>query len=184
MGKAAKQSRVKKVLKFPVRLLVKARDFYVNGMSQLADQMRYNAVATVGCPAHIGSAALPRSFSAGGGSTNSRSDYSELIRAASVRDHLGNKSVSQKQGPAAAGKDFSGKGKVRGGAGKVPRSCSVGLGRIEEEKSGELGEDYTSIGSGAFHRSRSCAVSAAGGVLAGTRTGKFQKPVAITAALA
>ncbi|CAI0405514.1 unnamed protein product [Linum tenue] len=143
-------------------------------MSQLADQMRYDAVATVGCPAHIGSAALPRSFSAGGGSANSRSDYSELIRAASVRDHLGSKSVSQKQG----------KGKVRGGAGKVPRSYSVGLGRIEEEKSGELGEDYTSIGSGAFHRSRSCAVSAAGGVLAGIRTGKFQKPVAIATALA
>ncbi|CAI0405512.1 unnamed protein product [Linum tenue] len=124
-------------------------------MSQLADQMRYDAVAT-----------LPRSFSAGGGSANSRSDYSELIRAASVRDHLGRK------------------GKVRGGAGKVPRSYSVGLGRIEEEKSGELGEDYTSIGSGAFHRSRSCAVSAAGGVLAGIRTGKFQKPVAIATALA
>ncbi|CAL1385550.1 unnamed protein product [Linum trigynum] len=170
MGKGAKQSsRVKKMLKFPVKLLVKARDFYVTGMSQLSDHMRYDAVATMGCPTPY-TAGLPRSYSVGGGgSTNSRSDYSELIRTASLRSN--NRSVSQKQGVISSGMI-----KVSGEAGKVSRSYSVGLGRIdEEEKSGEFGEDRAAS-SDAFRRSRSCAVSATGGVLARTATaGKFRQ---------
>ncbi|CAI0430546.1 unnamed protein product [Linum tenue] len=169
MGKGtAKQCRVKKVLQFPARLLVRARDFYVNGMSQLSDQMRCGAVSNMGCPAHMGTAALPRSFSVGSGSTNPGSDYSELIRAASVR-----------QSPAAV-KASSGMVNVNsGGAGKVSRSYSVGLGRIEEEeKCDGLGEDDFTFSPVAFHRSRSCAVSAAGGVLGKTTTGRFQKTVA------
>ncbi|CAI0439378.1 unnamed protein product [Linum tenue] len=113
-------------------------------MSQLSDHLRYDAVAT-----------LPRSYSVGGGggSTNSRSDYSELIRTDSVRGMI----------------------KVSGGSGKVSRSYSVGLGRIEEEKSGDFGEDRAAS-SDAFRRSRSCAVSATGGVFARTATaGKFRQ---------
>ncbi|CAL1380894.1 unnamed protein product [Linum trigynum] len=180
MGKGAKQCRVKKVLQFPARLLVKARDFYVNGMSQLSDQMRCGAVSNMGCPAHMGTAALPRSFSAGSGSTNSGSDYSELIRATSVRDNLvgGSRSmVSRELQGAAAVKASSGVVNVNsGGAGKVSRSYSVGLGRIEEEeKCDGLGEDDFTFSPVAFHRSKSCAVSAAGGVLAGRRRVGFRR---------
>ncbi|CAI0439379.1 unnamed protein product [Linum tenue] len=118
-------------------------------MSQLSDHLRYDAVATMGCPTPY-TASLPRSYSVGGGggSTNSRSDYSELIRTDSVR---GNNRR------------------------KVSRSYSVGLGRIEEEKSGDFGEDRAAS-SDAFRRSRSCAVSATGGVFARTATaGKFRQ---------
>ncbi|CAI0439380.1 unnamed protein product [Linum tenue] len=138
-------------------------------MSQLSDHLRYDAVATMGCPTPY-TASLPRSYSVGGGggSTNSRSDYSELIRTDSVRGN--NRSVSQKQGVISSGMI-----KVSGGSGKVSRSYSVGLGRIEEEKSGDFGEDRAAS-SDAFRRSRSCAVSATGGVFARTATaGKFRQ---------
>ncbi|GER28865.1 hypothetical protein STAS_04693 [Striga asiatica] len=68
-----KESKLVRYIKGPIRILARARDFYVNSLTGCADHVAY-AGAT------LQPAALPRSFS-----TSSAHDTAELIRIASVR---------------------------------------------------------------------------------------------------
>ncbi|KAK3021913.1 hypothetical protein RJ639_045207 [Escallonia herrerae] len=116
-----------------MRVLSKARDFYIRSMSECAGQVGFGASMGMGCPTpHISS--LPRSFSVGSTSSSYDQDFRELVRAASTRS-LGGKvdlEFRQRQSPAS-------------GVNVVPRSQSVAVGRIDEDKPCEFGEDFKSL---------------------------------------
>lgn len=120
-----KESKLSKYLKAPLRFLTKARDMYVQGMIKCSAQLSY-VDASMGCPTGQ-LCTLPRSFSVNSASRSSASDqdFKELIRAASLRSY-GN---CVHFGDAAAMKN-------------MPRSRSVGIGRIDENKPCEFGDHY------------------------------------------
>ncbi|CAA0841072.1 Unknown protein [Striga hermonthica] len=72
-NRVGKESKLVRYIKGPIRILARARDFYVTSLTGCADQVAY-AGAT------FQPAALPRSFS-----TSSAHDTTELIRIASAR---------------------------------------------------------------------------------------------------
>ncbi|KAJ0026021.1 hypothetical protein Pint_08627 [Pistacia integerrima] len=143
------QSKFMRFIRMPFRVLGKARDFYVRSLTEYAAKGNYGGQFP----------SLPKSFSVGASRSNASEDYSELIRAASVRS-MGHRNevdllIHQHlmQSAANRSKEF-------------PKSSSVGMkfmGRIEEEKSCDLEDsvdgkrnksDYNK-----FPRSRSVAVS-------------------------
>ncbi|CAA7404298.1 unnamed protein product [Spirodela intermedia] len=131
-GQGQKRSVFIRIVKAPLWVLCQARDLYVSSMTGCAGRVNYGAMAYSGGPAGI-----PRSFSfqQGRSSCSSEDDLRELMRVAS-------------QGA---------KGSLnRGGPGIVPRSQSVGIGRIDEDKPCEFGAEAMA---GPFYpRSRSYAV--------------------------
>ncbi|KAA8531550.1 hypothetical protein F0562_006259 [Nyssa sinensis] len=152
--KPSKETRLSRCLKAPIRLLIKARDFYVQSTSECAGRVGYGTV--MGCPtAQIST--LPNSFSVNSSkSSNSDEDYRELVRIASTRS-LGNKieldllrRQQSRQSPTS-------------GMNVVPRSQSVGIGRIDEDKPCEIEEDIK-VKTDIYPRSRSYAVSKQNGV--------------------
>lgn len=137
----SKGSKLTRYMKAPLRFLVKLKDMYVNGMIQCSRDFAYVDHATMGCPTQLYS--FPRSFSVNSTtSTTSDDDFKELVRAASlrIRDEncvkLGSKAM------------------------KVPRSRSVGIGRIEEDEVCEFGvDDNIKVDKPLLYsRSRSCAI--------------------------
>ncbi|XP_054810793.1 uncharacterized protein LOC129312189 [Prosopis cineraria] len=155
--KAIKQRKLSWYMKAPIRFLSKARDLYVNGMNRCSPH--FNSIdTTFGCPA-AHPLVLPRSFSVGSAASESASDdYRELVRANTVpyRHRAGldlspQKQTSPSQAPAKASKMA------------VPRSRSVGIGRIDEDKPCEFEDDLKTKPS--IHgRSRSHAVRRSAGV--------------------
>ncbi|KAI3669742.1 hypothetical protein L6452_41121 [Arctium lappa] len=133
--KPQKPTIIIRVLKAPVRAICKIRDLYISGM--------YSCAAGMGGPVSAHTSGLPKSYS----TTSSRNDdFAELMRIASTRS-LGSR----------LGTDFSG-GQQTPPAPVVPRSQSVAIGRIDEEKSCEFGDDFR-LNSEMFPRSRSHAVT-------------------------
>jgi len=132
-------SKLARYMKAPLRFLVKVKDMYVNGMIQCSRDFSYVDPATMGCPTQLYS--FPRSFSVNSTtSTTSDDDFKELVRVASrrIRDEnrveLGSKAM------------------------KVPRSHSVGIGRIEEDEVCEFeDDDNIKVKPLLYSRSRSCA---------------------------
>ncbi|XVE82954.1 hypothetical protein DITRI_Ditri16bG0046700 [Diplodiscus trichospermus] len=149
--KGSKQSKLSRYLKAPIRILIKARDFYIKSMTEYSDRIGYGTV--MGCPTGQVNT-LPRSYSVSTAkSTDGDEDFRELIRAASTRS-LGNKVQSEllrrqqaRQSPNSST-----------GANNMPRSHSVGIGRIDEDKPCEFEEDIK-VMTDVFPRSRSCAVT-------------------------
>ena len=148
--KGCKESKLRRYLKAPIRILIKARDFYVKSMTEYSDGVGYATV--MGCPTgQVNS--LPRSCSVGSTkSGNGDDDLRELIRAASTRS-LGNKvqlellkKQQARQSPNSTG------------AKNMPRSHSVGIGRIDEDKPCDFEEDIK-VKTDVFPRSRSYAVT-------------------------
>ncbi|KAK1301072.1 hypothetical protein QJS10_CPB13g00097 [Acorus calamus] len=134
------QNRFVRYMKAPLRALVRARDFYVKSMTGCAGRAQYGAV--VGCPG-MAMSTLPRSFSTNsyGGRSNDDEDYSELVRVASIKKVAD--SLRAKSG-----------GGVRG----VPRSRSVAIGRIDEDKTYDGEEVVGAAAARKYPRSRSQAV--------------------------
>ncbi|KAK1422066.1 hypothetical protein QVD17_24932 [Tagetes erecta] len=136
-NKSQKPSMAIRVLKAPARVVFKIRDLYVSSM--------YSCAAGMGAgPTGPYTSGLPKSYS----TTSSRTDedFAELMRIASTRISLGNK-LDHDQ--------FLGRQEKA----VVPRSQSVAIGRIDEEKSCHFGHDITGLNSEMFPRSRSHAVS-------------------------
>lgn len=157
MMKTKSHNRLMRILSLPVRVLSRARDFYVRSMTDYADRVGYG---NLGCPGgHY--PALPRSFSVSVASrSNENDDLKELIRAASARrfgDRIDVDAMLRKAG--------AGSSKVMA----LPKSCSVGMGRIDEDEPCEFeGEGVGKVKGGGdllYPRSRSCAV--------GSRTNGF-----------
>ncbi|KAJ0040665.1 hypothetical protein Pint_27864 [Pistacia integerrima] len=133
-------------------MLIKARDLYVEGMTDWSEKIALGTA--MGCPTGQVNMGLPRSYSVNSSKSSSNNeDMRELIRAASTRS-LGNRTDSDLlQRQVQASKSGSNKK-------KMPRSFSVGIGRIDEEHACDFEEDDVKVkkNSNLFQRSRSYAV--------------------------
>ncbi|XP_022741293.1 uncharacterized protein LOC111292918 [Durio zibethinus] len=147
--KASKESKLSRYLKAPLRFLIKARDFYIKSMTEYSDRIGYGTV--MGCPTgQINT--VPRSYSVSSTkSGNGDDDLRELVRAASTRS-LSNKVQL----------DLHRRQQARlsptTGANNMPRSYSVGIGRIDEDKPCDFEEDIK-VKTDVFPRSKSYAVT-------------------------
>ncbi|XVF59237.1 hypothetical protein PTKIN_Ptkin07bG0260000 [Pterospermum kingtungense] len=150
----SKESKLSRYLKAPIRILIKARDFYIKSMTEYSDRIGYGTV--MGCPTGQVNT-LPRSYSVSSTKSSNRDDdFRELVRAASTRS-LGNKVRSEllqrqqaRQSP----------NSTVNGANNMPRSRSVGIGRIDEDKPcDEFEDDVKVVKTDVFPRSRSYAVT-------------------------
>ncbi|KAK9066989.1 hypothetical protein SSX86_014313 [Deinandra increscens subsp. villosa] len=132
--KSRKPSIAIKVLKAPLRAVCKIRDLYISTM--------FSCAAGMGGPTGPYTSGLPKSFS----TTSSRrtdDDFVELMRIASTR------SLGRRLDPEfLAGQEPP----------VVPRSQSVAIGRIDEDKTCDFGDDFR-LNNMMFPRSRSHAVS-------------------------
>lgn len=148
-NKGIKESRLRKIVKVPIRLLSKARDFYVRGMNEYNNHFAL-ADAAMGCPAPT-TVVLPRSFSTRSAESSAAADdYRELVRAVSVKTY-------------GVVLDIPAASPVRAAQTVVPRSRSVRIGRIDEDKPCDFKGDIEARP--LIARSRSHAV--------GGRTGLF-----------
>ncbi|KAI3417377.1 uncharacterized protein J3R85_014505 [Psidium guajava] len=148
-------NRFVRIITIPLRALTKARDLYVRGLNY-ADRVH----GGVGCPAGQLSA-MPRSFSVSSSRPSSEADdLGELIRAASARN-FGNKIDVDALLRQQQQRHLKQRPSSDWGPKVLPKSCSVAMGRIDEEEPSEFGDDG---GVGAkkvdllFPRSRSYAV--------------------------
>ncbi|XP_065875893.1 uncharacterized protein [Euphorbia lathyris] len=136
-----KKRKLSRLIKAPLKLLVKARDLYIIGMGGIG--------GVIGSPTGLVVNTLPKSYSVNSlKSSNYNDDYRELVRAASARglsNH--NKDLLQRQQSKNS----------RGNNNNMPRSFSVGIGRIAEEKICDF-DDEILVKPGVFSRSRSYAV--------------------------
>ncbi|KAJ6420297.1 hypothetical protein OIU84_030251 [Salix udensis] len=81
--RSSKESKLKKILKMPLKILTSARDFYMKGLTEYSDQ-----VCVMSCPAgNLNN--MPRSHSVSSTRSNRfDDDYRELLRAASTRSNM------------------------------------------------------------------------------------------------
>lgn len=140
------QNKFVRFITLPIRILVKTKDFYVRSMTSCAQGVGVGQ-------AMGGGVALPKSFSVNSSRCNEGDDLSELIRAASARTSVDGIDVEMilKQQAAQTTTVAGSKG--------LPKSCSVGMGRIDEDTPC----DFEEAGAGAkadliYPRSRSYAV--------------------------
>lgn len=139
-NKSSKESRIKKCIKAPIRVLIKARDCYVHSLMDCSGKIGYGSV--MGVPQI---SALPRSFSVNSSVSSSRDeDFRELVRIAS-RKSLVDKAKAELL-------------RQKSISNVVPRSRSVAIGRIDEDKPCDFGDEVI-VNTDVFKRSRSCAVS-------------------------
>ncbi|THG18795.1 uncharacterized protein LOC114263275 [Camellia sinensis] len=145
--KGSKESKLSRVLKSPFRVLTKARDFYIQSMSQCAGNFEY--AGAMGCPTGQIST-LPKSFSVSSTNSSNSEDLRDLVRIASTRS-LNNKVQAEL---------LRRQQSMKTGAVKVvPRSHSAGgIGRIDEEEACEFDQDVK-VNVGAYPRSKSHAVT-------------------------
>ncbi|KAI3777170.1 hypothetical protein L1987_46966 [Smallanthus sonchifolius] len=131
--KTQKPSIAIRVLKAPVTVVSKIRDLYISSM--------YSCAAGMGGPTGPYTSGVPRSYSTASSRTDE--DFVELMRIASTR------SLGSRLDPEVHGRQQTA---------VVPRSQSVAIGRIDEEKASDFGDDFR-LNSEMFPRSRSHAVS-------------------------
>ncbi|KAL1540314.1 hypothetical protein AAHA92_24684 [Salvia divinorum] len=148
-SKAGQQKRFMRIITVPVRALSRARDFYVRSLSDYADKMNYgnNAMAI---PVTAQVTTLPRSFTVTSGR---REAEPGLVRAASAR------SVGDRAEIESFIKQQMGAGPGPGPKGMPPRSGSVAMGRIDEDRACVYSGEDNNV-SNMFPRSRSHAVTA------------------------
>ncbi|KAL6995328.1 hypothetical protein U1Q18_005467 [Sarracenia purpurea var. burkii] len=155
-SKASNQNKFLRLLTLPIRVLSKARDFYVRSLTNCSEKISYgNATGIPSGQISI----LPKSFSVSSSMSDSGDDLRELVRATSTR-RLDNsvemdlymqrrQQVSRPPLPP-----------LPTAAAKVPRSCSVGMGRIDEDRPCDFGEDAVNVRPDlVYPRSRSYAVT-------------------------
>ncbi|XP_051150449.1 uncharacterized protein LOC127264902 [Andrographis paniculata] len=119
--RGTQHNRFLRVISIPYRALCKVRDFYVNS---IIDCTNSNVVGVRGASQ---AAPLPRSFSrASSARSDDSEDFRELVRAASASWRSSRLDAELKMRAAAAGD-----GEKRS---LPPRSVSVGMGRIDEER--------------------------------------------------
>ncbi|XP_010475873.1 PREDICTED: uncharacterized protein LOC104755225 [Camelina sativa] len=130
------QNKFLRIISTPLRALGKARDLYVRSMTGCAAKTHYSSAASASFPRSRSTSSAAFSSSASSRRTTDfgiDEDYSELVRAASVRS-LGHKSeidmlIQEK---------LQQQKQQRQGGG-LPKSSSVGMARIEEDEEAEEG---------------------------------------------
>ena len=144
-SKGQGQNKFIRIISTPIRVLGKARDMYVRSITKCGHNMNYsNPVDAAGR-----FTALPRSYSAATSMSGGDSeDFAELMRAASARTLVNRIDVDlvlkQQQQPV--------------GSNGLPKSVSVGMGRIDEDKPYDLGEGDVPVVPDPYPRSKSYAV--------------------------
>lgn len=148
-----KKNKLVWMIATPFRVLGKARDMYVSSITKCGHNMNYsNPVDAAGR-----FQALPRSYSAATSRSDNNEDFAELLRAASART-LGNRiDVDLVLKQKAQARPVSSNG--------LPKSTSVGMGRIDEDTPYDLGEGEVPVVPKAYPRSRSYAVGMTSAVL-------------------
>ncbi|KAJ4714695.1 Usher syndrome type-1C protein-binding protein [Melia azedarach] len=148
-------NRLTKYVKKSVKMLMKARDCYIQSMSQCSDTVVFSTA--MGCPTgHINT--LPRSYSVSSTRSSKDEDFRELLRVASTKS-LGKKidlEFQKRQQLARQSPTPS------PGTNKMPRSHStgIGIGRIDEDKPCDFEDDLKARpGANLYPRSKSYAVS-------------------------
>ncbi|XP_059643791.1 uncharacterized protein LOC132285617 [Cornus florida] len=124
---STKETKLSRYLKTPIKVLRKARDWYIQSMTQCAGKVSHDNV--MGCPTAQVST-LPKSFSVNSSKSSNDEDFRELIKIASTRS-LGNKielDLLRRQ------QSLLQQYPVTGGVDVVPRSQSVGIEMIDEDK--------------------------------------------------
>ncbi|XVE95048.1 hypothetical protein REPUB_Repub02eG0062900 [Reevesia pubescens] len=113
----------------PFKALCKAKDLYVRSLTSCASRVSYGQSSGDYTGQYPG---LPRSFSASSAISKDNEDLRELIRAASVRSlgHSNEVEMFLQQ-----------QLRLQMGSKGLPKSSSVGMGRIDEEKSCEFEEN-------------------------------------------
>ncbi|TKY74960.1 hypothetical protein E2542_SST03725 [Spatholobus suberectus] len=152
-GKEQKQNKLVRMITTPFRVLGKARDMYVRSITKCGHNMNYsNPVDAAGR-----FEALPRSYSTAT-SRSDNEDFAELLRAASARtlvDRIDVDLVLKQQ--QAQARPVSSNG--------LPKSTSVGMGRIDEDTPYDLGQGDVPVVPKSYPRSRSYAVGKTSAVL-------------------
>ncbi|CAA7024085.1 unnamed protein product [Microthlaspi erraticum] len=164
-----KQNRLLRIITMPLKVLGKARDLYIRSITGCAARTHYSSADAVSIP-------FPRSRSTSSAFSSSASsrtrlsdyddDYSELIRAASVRS-LGHKNetdmfIQQRQSNhVAVGAVASVAATAKG---RLPKSSSVGMkmARIEEDDEEGSLKNQKKGSAFLYPRSRSSAVTIRG----------------------
>jgi hypothetical protein len=140
-----KSSRLMRILTLPIRALIKAKDNYVNSMNNLATPTTYGSF--MGLPGAAG-ASRSSSVKSSSSSTYHTEDLAELIRSASVSATASlsrNSSTSSNNDTSSMSltdiymikkqlQEMKQPDSTKNmGSRKVPRSFSVGMGKIDED---------------------------------------------------
>ncbi|XP_059459676.1 uncharacterized protein LOC132189146 [Corylus avellana] len=143
------QNRFVRFITIPFRLLGKTKDLYVRSMTSCAQGVGHSQSMGSGV-------ALPKSFSVSSSRCSDDDDLKELIRAASTRtlvDRIDVDMILKQQAAQSA--------VMMAGSRGLPKSSSVGMGKIDEDRPC----DFEEVGVGAgkadlfYPRSRSYAVT-------------------------
>ncbi|XP_022772925.1 uncharacterized protein LOC111315468 [Durio zibethinus] len=113
----------------PFRALGKARDLYVRSLTSCASRVSCGQGSADYTGQYSG---LPRSFSTSSTTSNDNEDLRELVRAASVRS-LGHRNEVEMF--------LQQQLRLQMGSKGLPKSCSIGMGRIDEDKPCEFEEN-------------------------------------------
>ncbi|KAM7514432.1 hypothetical protein LguiA_004015 [Lonicera macranthoides] len=146
----------------PIRVLSKAKNFYIKSMHKWAEGASNGNLMSGPTVGHF--SALPKSFSVGSSRSDDREELRELVRTLSNRNTTGGNGVNRNRN---GDVDLYMQQQTRQstavmGSRRVPRSCSVGMGRIDEDKACDFGEEYDSFdlkSEFVYPRSRSYAVN-------------------------
>ncbi|XP_054790205.1 uncharacterized protein LOC129295683 [Prosopis cineraria] len=147
----AKHGWFTKCMKAPIRLLTKAKHFYIHSITECSGRFPY-LDAAMGCPTGQLSA-LPRSFSVSSTRSSSVQDYKDLVKAA----------AAARTSPVSR-VEFGVPAKQPAPPARVPRSRSVVIGRIDEDKPCDFGDDLP-IRPNIYPRSKSYAARRRSGTL-------------------
>ncbi|XVF39781.1 hypothetical protein PTKIN_Ptkin01aG0060200 [Pterospermum kingtungense] len=128
-SKGLSHNKFLRFITIPFKALGKARDFYVRSLTSCASRVSYGQGYGDFTGQYSG---LPRSFSVSSARSDDSEDIRELIRAATVRS-LGHRNEVEMF--------LQQQLRVQMGSKGLPKSCSVGMGRIDEDKPCEFEEN-------------------------------------------
>ncbi|KAM1863071.1 hypothetical protein ACFX14_003460 [Malus domestica] len=160
-SQAKKQSKLMYIVCAPIRILTKARNFYMRGLEDCAGKVGYGGGGVSG---YTASQVLPRSFSVNSSSSNDDEDLSQLLRTASSKRSNAEKERVNNNMKSVGSSDVHRRPIVGQPSntmnGMGMRSYSVGLkmGIIDEEKACSFREDEVDVKADLYPRSRSYAV--------------------------
>ncbi|XP_022745071.1 uncharacterized protein LOC111295705 [Durio zibethinus] len=152
--KANKESKLLKIICSPIRILSKARDFYMKSIEDCAGRVGHGG--GVVCSAPPSASRLPKSFCVNSSKAKDDEEFTQLLRAVSKRG-IDSKVVQKMQQSRMKKTNMGSAGGILG-----MRSYSVGvgkIGRIDEDKPCSFEEDEIDAMADLLYRpSRSYAV--------------------------
>lgn len=134
--KGRKESRMKRCMKAPIRVLIKARDCYVHSLMDCSGRVGYGSAMGL-FPVVPQISSLPRNFSTNSSVSSGDEDFRELKRIASK-----SRLDQTRQSP------------VKNEVNVMSRNSSVAIGRIDEDEPCDFGREDVKVNTDVFPRSR------------------------------